>query len=167
MHRDSDAMWRIYSSDKMGIRVSTTIRKLFAGVCDTTVEFAKLKYFIGKLEYEDRSKIEQFIKTTSFGDLAFGGQGDKFARTLCIKRPEFEHEKEVRLLIQDPEHKVHTDVLTLPFAYDSVLSEIVCDPRLDSATFDRLKKDFFGLGCSLPIGQSDLYKIDEMTIRLE
>jgi len=142
MHRDSDAMWRIYSSDKMGIRVSTTIRKLFAAVCDTTDNFAKHKYFIGKVEYKDRSKIEQFIKTTSFRDLAFGGQSDKFAQTLCIKRPEFEHEKEVRLLIQDVEHKVHADVLTIPFAYDSVLSEVVCDPRLDSATFDRLKNEF-------------------------
>jgi hypothetical protein len=113
LHRDSDAMWRIYSHDKEGIRVSTTIRRLFSEVCDTKDEFAKLKYFIGAVRYQERAEIEEFIKTTSFMDLALGGQADKFAQTLCIKRLEFSHEKEVRLLIQDIDHN-HGVALNVP-----------------------------------------------------
>lgn len=164
MDRDSDAMWRIYSHDKGGIRVSTTIRRLFSAVCDTKDEFAKLKFFIGAVEYKGRQQIERFIRDTSFWDLAHGGLADKFARTLCIKRLEFSHEKEVRLLIQDVDHK-HGDVLNVPFNYE-VLDDAVCDPRLEPAEFERVKNELGGLGCTLPITQSDLYKIDAMTISL-
>jgi hypothetical protein len=165
MHRDSDAMWRIYSHDKGAIRVSTTIRQLFAAVCDTTDEYARLEYFIGVVEYKERAEIERFIKDISFMDLAYGGQADKFAHTLCIKRLEFSHEKEVRLLIQDLNH-THSDVLNVPFDYEAVLNDAVCDPRLEPSEFERVKNELVGLGCTLPITQSDLYKIEEMTIRL-
>ena len=39
--------------------------------------------------------------------------------------------------------------------------------RGDIATFDSLKMELLDLGCSLPINQSDLYKMDEITIRLD
>jgi hypothetical protein len=166
MHRDSDAMWRIYSWNKRGVRVSTTIRKLFTAVCDLNDEFARLKYFIGRVEYQERAEIERFLRATSFTDVSLGGQADGFASTLCVKRLEFAHEKELRVLIQDVEHKESGDVLNIPFAYGRVLNDAALDPRLDLATFDTLKRELLDLGCSLPIKQSDLYKMDEITIRL-
>ena len=96
-------MWRIYSHNKCGVRVATTIKKLFSNFYDNTDKFASLKYLIGSVEYIDRVKIEEFLANTTFTALMLGGQPHKFAKTLCIKRPEFSHEKEVRLIFQDTE----------------------------------------------------------------
>jgi hypothetical protein len=167
MHRDSDAMWRIYSKEKDGVRVSTTIRKLFQAICDTSDQFVKLKFFIGQVQYHERSEIEEFLRNISFSDLAFGGQNNKFASTLCIKRPEFEHEKELRVLIHDADQSTTGDVLIIRFEYDAALDDAVFDPRLSDAEFQKLKKEVEGLGCSLPISQSDLYRMNEVIIPLE
>lgn len=164
---DSDAMWRIYSPCKDGVRISTTIGRLFSAIYDTNDKFAQLKYFIGVVEYKTRKEIEEFIRRTSFMDLALGGQADKFALTLCVKRPEFSHEKEVRLLINDVEAENHGDVLSIAFDYEKLLVDVALDPRLEGPRFEGLRSELISLGCSLPIAQSDLYKIDDMMIALE
>jgi hypothetical protein len=166
--RDSDAMWRIYSHNKDGLRISTTIRRLFSAIYDDKEKFATLMYFIGEVEYAERREIEDFIRRTPFTALSFGAQAAPFARTLCIKRPEFGHEDEVRLLIHDAENKNPGDVSIVPFDHTKVLDHAVAlDPRLDAAQFKAAKDDLEKAGCTLRITQSDLYKIDEMTIDLE
>jgi len=165
--RDSDAMWRIYSPCKDGARARTTIRKLFDSFYDQTDDYARLRYFVGAVGYEDRASIENFLMTTSFQDLAFGGMPHNFARTLCIKRPEFEHEREVRLLYQDIDPKCGAGGLAFfPFAYQSILEEIALDPRLLPADFSAAETQLRSLGCTLPIAQSDLYQFAPVTIRL-
>ena len=72
--RDSDAMWRIYSHNKDGLRVSTTIRRLFSAIYDDKEKFATLMYFIGEVEYAERREIEDFIRRTPFTALSFGAQ---------------------------------------------------------------------------------------------
>ena len=49
--KESDALWRIYSPAKDGVRVSTTIRKLFSYIWDEKDPFSRLRYFIGKVCY--------------------------------------------------------------------------------------------------------------------
>jgi hypothetical protein len=167
-NRDSDAMWRIYSRDKDGVRVSTSIERLFSAIYDDKNEFATLKYFIGEVQYEDRKDIEDFLRRTPFMSLAFGGQAAPFARTLCIKRPEFSHEAEVRLLVEHLESTDPGPVLNVPFDYAKVLDhEVALDPRLEAAQFEGFRKELVDARCTLQITQSDLYKIDEMTIDLE
>jgi hypothetical protein len=93
------------TTTKDGLRVSTTIRRLFSAIYDDKEKFATLMYFIGEVEYAERPEIEDFIRRTPFTALSLGGQAAPFAHTLCIKRPEFAHEDEVRLLIHDAEDK--------------------------------------------------------------
>jgi hypothetical protein len=78
-NRDGDAMWRIYSPNKDGPRVATTIKRLFSEIYDVKEVFATLKYFIGEVQYEDRRQIEDFLRRTPFVSLAFGGR----AAPLC------------------------------------------------------------------------------------
>jgi hypothetical protein len=61
------------------------------------------------------------------------------------------------------------DRLNLPFDYATKVldDEIALDPRLEPAQFEAVKKELLGAGCTLQITQSDLYRIDEMTIDLE
>src|SRR5438067_994323 len=39
LNRDSDAMWRIYSPDKTGVRVSSTLRKLLSALYNPSDPF--------------------------------------------------------------------------------------------------------------------------------
>jgi hypothetical protein len=165
-YKDSDAMWRIYSPNKDGVRVSTTIRKLFNAVYDRSDKDARRKYFIGEVQYKEREEIEDFLNNTSFIDISFGGKSDNFARILCIKRLEFQHENEVRILINDNNSIGSDRVLLLDFDYASVFEDVALDPRFESTSFDSAKKLLTDAGCRLPISQSQLYKIDLKPIRL-
>lgn len=174
-NRDSDAMWRIYSkfsnNDKcdceVGVRVGTTISKLFSDFYDCSDKFAALKFFIGEVHYKSKVDIEHFLMNNSFTSLTSGGQPQSIAETLCIKRREFEHENEVRLLFADTE-KQYSDKNFINFAFDvGIINDIALDPRLPLERFEKIKLDLTNIGFNfVPIEQSDLYKIGSYTIQL-
>ena len=167
-NKESDALWRIYSHQKDGIRVSTTIRKLFSSFWNEEDVFSGLKYFIGKVSYHPRCKIESFMRNISFEDIAIGGQNNGFAELLCIKRPEFSHEKEVRVLINDiGDNKIGKNgCYRQPFDYTKVFNDICLDPRLDKNCYIKIRDKFRSMGCPIPITQSELYKVSCEPIRL-
>lgn len=168
MNKDSDAMWRIYSAEKTGVRVETTVRSLFSDFYNSSDNFAQLKYLIGSVEYKTTGEILSFLTETSLTDLMHGGQPHEFAKTLLIKRPEFSHENEVRLLFHDADNRYRQngDVAEFPFSWDTVLTEVVLDPRLNETDFQLKKQKLISLGCTLPITQSELYKFTPSEIRL-
>lgn len=164
---ESDAMWRIYSPDKQGIKVKTTVNKLFETIYRNNDPFSNLKYFIGKVKYETREEIENFLTSTSFRDLAIGGQSRNFARTLCIKRPEFEHEDEIRILFYDSEKENEQhDYVLFDFDFNYVIDEVVIDPRVSESEYSLLEKEIKSSGYKSNISQSQLYKISPSIIQL-
>lgn len=164
---DSDALWRIYSSKKDGIRVMTTVRKLFSLIWNETDDFKSLNYFIGAVEYKDRNEIEEFMNNTSFWDIALGGQNDGFAKLLCMKRNEFNHENEVRLLIHDNNKHGKDGCFEVDIEYQNIFDEICLDPRLEDSEFANLKTEIEPLAGSIPITQSGLYKVSFKPIKLQ
>jgi len=165
--KESDALWRIYSPQKDGVRVSTTIEKLFSCIWDDKDEYRSLKYFIGKVSYTSRSDIENFMENTPFEYIASGGNNDKFARLLCVKREEFSHEEEIRILVSDSDKKGKNGCYRIPFDYQNILEDVCLDPRLSVDAYSALKNDFEKMGCKLPITQSELYKVSFKPIRLQ
>jgi len=99
---DTDAMWRIYSSDGIdddaGIQVEASLRSLFGNLWEVNASNPELCVFLGKVAYHEKSEIEQLMQQLSLLDLTNGGQGTGFAKLLCIKRTAFSHESETRLL---------------------------------------------------------------------
>jgi len=164
---ESDAMWRIYSHNKSGVKVKTTIRKLFSSIYDQKDDYRGLRYFIGKVEYQSREKIEDFLSNTSFSDLAFGGQSYKFADTFLTKRLEFSHEEEIRILFHDTEKMYNgKKVAHFDFPYETLLDEVIVDPRMSMSEYEATKVEFQKHGCNLNITQSELYKVNVQTIKL-
>jgi hypothetical protein len=163
---DTDAMWRIYSHDKDGIKVRTTVEKLFASFYDSSDHFASLKYFCGKVDYLTEAAITQFTGNITFQDVALGGRADKFARLLC-KREAFNHENEVRLLFQDLDPRRGVNGVTqFNFDVHMVCDEVVLDPRLTDQAAAALEAKIIAAGCTLPISRSNLYRSPSFTIRL-
>jgi len=163
MNADSDALWRIYSPNKDGVRVSTTVGHLFDAIYDENDEFASLNYFIGMVRYYERAEIEKLLNEVSFFDMTGGGP-IQFAALLCVKRPEFEHEKEVRILIRDD--KTCFDIREIELDPFALFDELVLDPRLNSDAFECQTKQLRAVGWTKAINQSDLYKIELKTIPL-
>lgn len=157
--KDSDALWRIYSSKKDGIRVTTTIHKLFSHVWDEKDKFKSLNYFIGSVVYKERSEIENFMRDTSFWEIAQGGQNNGFAELLCMKRKEFIHENEVRLLVHDNNKHGKNGCYEVDIEYQDIFEDICLDPRLEDSEFENLKTKIEKYSGSIPITQSDLYKV--------
>jgi hypothetical protein len=89
---ESDALWRIYSPDGMGVRISVNLDNLLSEVKrnDLDISHGNVIYCLP----EDAQEQIAFIKHESL---------DAFYSKCCLhKRPEFMHEKEYRLLIRTP-----------------------------------------------------------------
>ena len=171
--RESDAMWRIYSPQKRGIRIMTSVRKLSEYLWDARDRFSKNKYFIGKVEYEPKNEIEAFLSNTSFREITLGGQNDGVAKTLLTKREEFRHEQEVRLLAcnvdpNDFQHNRTVDESTyhIPVEPQKLIDEITIDPRCSDQEFDQMKSQIEALGYTGELNLSGLYRVTLPTMRV-
>lgn len=165
--RDNDAMWNRYSIEKTGVRISTTVRKLFEHLWDDADSYVGLRYFCGKVNYVDQREIESFLRYASFSEVAAGAQNDNFAKLLCVKRLGFQHEHEVRLLMNDVgEDSEMGDLYRLKLPINNVINEICFDPRLDERTFQDRKAEIERMGCTLPITQSEFYKQPSIELKM-
>ena len=165
--KESDALWRIYSPCKNGVRVSTTVRKLFDSIYNQKEDLPFLRYFIGNVSYIPQKEIEDFLNGCSFGDIVAGGSNNNIAELLCIKRPEFNYEEEVRILVNDINGNIGNEVLyRIPFKIENVFDDVCLDPRFNDSEYKARKKEIEDLGCNLSISQSQLYKFNIPTIKL-
>ena len=103
LHRETDAMWRIYSAAAKGVRVSSTPRKLLRALQDHDPQFATSHCFIGRVTYQTKAEILR-----SLGNLrVLADAGPAIAESLLFKRNEFRHEREVRLIYYNSRHVGH------------------------------------------------------------
>lgn len=158
LNEDSDAMWRIYSRDKEGVRIKTSIIKMIKAL-DQARGMLFVGAYFGKVEYKDKNSIlkwmEQKLKE---------GSGELFKAltdSLFIKRFEFVHENEVRFIINnvksesyDNIYDDHIDLKVDPFDF---IEEIALDPRIGEEDFKDLKFLLSTIAKDIPIHKSDLY----------
>lgn len=170
LHKETDAMWRIYSPEPKklpGVKVCTTIRKIFENLKAVGSAAPFLQFFIGKVDYLNEQKIHEQMAMANLTNATMDGRGASFAKALCIKRTEFDHEAEVRLLFQDINPKRGTNgVFKFDLDANKIFTELVLDPRLSKSHVEALKKRLWTLGCKLPIEQSSLYQVPEFVIEI-
>jgi hypothetical protein len=164
---ESDAMWRIYSHRKDGVRLGTTVRKLFNSFYDANDPYASLKFFIGKVQYVNQDDVSQFAHNIQFADVAFGAGNQNFASLLLIKRLEFQHENEVRLLYCDAEGKqANQKIVRFGLSSNSIIDSIVFDPRLEFNKFAFRSEKFANAGFKGNITRSKLYEAPKLVINI-
>ncbi len=151
LHKETDAMWRIYSPDNQGVKVKTTIRKLLTALQSQSGEFAKVHCFIGEVEYLSQKDLVSKLKNINL--LHTSGAG--IAESLIYKRIEFKHEKEVRLLYTDKSDRIHQFQIDPYNLYD----EIVFDPRINKYIFDSYRNSLKTKGYKKSIRQSVMYQV--------
>ncbi len=175
---ESDALWRIYSPNKDGFRVRTTIRKIFDAFYDIKHQWAMLSFFIGRIEYESEAEIKKFFEDPdNLEQFIFDKTGNGQVETLLIKRLEFKHENELRLIFSAHKDWFDTTQKSYEFPIDinHHFEEILADPRMDdpkSTTdinptyFADSVREIRALGYTNPITKSELYKIPNLNLRL-
>lgn len=144
---ESDALWRIYSEDKRGVRVATTLGKLLRALwdgCGGSDSVKSLRCFLGKVNYHTEADFQ-----TRFGDGAhmlsgiLDGSGRAPVESLLMKREAFSHENEVRLIYQETETSVdHGNFWSFPVDPAALLDELCFDPRLPDECFEVLRQSF-------------------------
>jgi hypothetical protein len=162
---ESDAMWRIYSKDKRGVRLSSTIKKLFTSFYHHYF-FGPLACWIGQVEYLDRDDILKLYHSTDLTELAIRKDLPTIVKTFLVKRRAFEHEREVRLLFLESGKRIGPDKPGFRLKPNEILDDVLLDPRQDAAGCSAMEAELRQAGCSLSIERSDLYDPPTGHVRL-
>lgn len=162
LHRASDAMWRIYSSDGNGIRIKTTVRKLLSSLYHGNIYKADRSCIIGKVEYLSEKKLSKFAN-----NLYVDGRLSKenLFRSLLVKRLAFRHEREIRLLYFDLEKNLKGNFFSFNVDPHELVDQIMIGPWSTYKEFKSIKREILDKTrfCG-PIKRSLLYSAPEECI---
>ena len=158
----SDAMWRLYSPSKDGVRIKVSSEKLFnALIRNVPVESKHCCYF-GNVVYKRTQELYK-IQKKLLDECAYVKEPANIVKTLLYKRTAFKHESEIRLIFH-PDHD-YGDTFEFNINPTELIQTLVFDPRMEEKDFLDYKKkllDEFELFSSrkIPenhINQSTLY----------
>lgn len=157
---ESDAMWRIYSN-KSGIKIKTNAKKLFSTIFLDEECYAKS--WFGVVNYNTMEDIwlkisNKIPKPSDIVDIFC----NIFPETEFMKRKEFEHEKEFRVIfmLDSKQTKKFSFIKRLAFSIDidDFIEEYCLDPRLNDTEYENQKELLIKLGADKrKIKKSNLY----------
>ncbi|MBI5557669.1 MAG: DUF2971 domain-containing protein [Deltaproteobacteria bacterium] len=154
LRRETDAMWRIYSPDKQGAKVKTTPRKLLDALKKHDPEYWQVRCFIGKVEYVKQKKLRSSLEEIRLLD----SNGSGIPKSLLLKRREFQHEKEVRL-IYCPASESSCDIHPFKISPNELFEEVIFDPRMDKELVNAYTLAIKEKKYQNPVAQSKLYQL--------
>ena len=156
-------MWRIYSPNKKGVRIKTTIGKMIL-VLDQTRSTIGIGPIFGLVKYVNQQYIVNYLR-----EIERGGSGKYFELlhdSLFYKRTEFAHENEVRFIIISSK-PIPIDYIYLKVSPSSFIDEIALDPRLDCEEMNLYKNELQSINSNIPITQSNLYAFTPIQLNME
>lgn len=152
-HHETDAMWRIYSHDKDGIRVSTTPKKLLTALQNAYPTFSNIRCFIGRVSYLKRDQLLEKLESINLLD----PNGSGIAESLLYKRTQFKHENEVRLIYSGEDDACVSDIFQFEIDPIGLLDGLAFDPRMEENLRQAYKLAIRKKGCTTRIVRSTLY----------
>lgn len=153
LHRETDAMWRIYSANKDGVRIASTPRKLLTALEKSSTRYPKVSCFIGRVTY--LSKADLLKKLGDINLLRTDGSG--IAESLLYKRREFAHEREIRLIYSGEDGKCLSDIYPFAISPNDVFEKLTFDPRMDPELRKAYRLAFEEKGYTGKVTTSTLY----------
>lgn len=125
----SDAMWRIYSPNNLGVRLGTT-RPLLRTVLSEAQKVHGIRFKIQNVKYMYQEELEFALRDVATA-LNAKYTVQKAIEPLFMKRNAFHHEYEVRAVVYDREPQA-TDSgkgVVIPVAAKTLIRSIWIDPR--------------------------------------
>ena len=155
---ESDAMWRIYSPSMDTIRIKTTVEKLYDALYQNDHNMADT--YIGLVRYERQTDIDRNVQSLS--PIDSGVFLKEVVKGAFVKRMEFEHEKEVRIvrMLDSQQTLLSGAFLHFPIPADFI-EEFCIDPRADDAMVANLTNQLTSIGIPASmICKSQLYQFN-------
>ena len=159
--RESDAMWRIYSPEKNGVRITTTPRKLLKALTSCS-DNPKNQCYIGKVKYLTTIKLKEILEKDG-SKLIFENSGIGLAKSLLFKRTPFKHENEIRLIFNSL-GKFESEIMKFEIEPLDLIDDIVFDPRIEYSKYKEYKKRLRLMNFEKRIVKSNLYQIPNLKI---
>jgi hypothetical protein len=131
--KDSDALWRKYSSDEPRVRIKTTVQKLMDVVCASGERDMCLSY-LGFVEYKKKDELRTWLeeKQPINSPLDFQQIGKE---SLFMKRDLFEYENEFRVIFNGDNSDSELKAYKIDVA--DFIDEIVFDPRITADHYEK------------------------------
>ncbi|MCV4267289.1 DUF2971 domain-containing protein [Pseudomonas capsici] len=125
----SDAMWRIYSKNGMGVRISTSPAKLRTTIKESTRAHG-LKYRLKPVKYKSQLTLRNEAKKIE-ADLKECYTVPRAVDMLYMKRDAFRHETEWRATIYSAseDRKIQKSGITISVDPHYLIDNILLDPR--------------------------------------
>jgi hypothetical protein len=163
----SDALWRIYSPDKLSVRIGSTPRLLGTSLDCALAKYPRTKWFIGKVDYLPQKSIVNLASALARLILQ-DESGTAAARSVLLKRRSFAHEDEVRILVIDRHRRSKGGVLKVKIDPHRVLRSVMIDSRAPREILEMYRTHLKGqLGFRGRISKSTLYDLpDRLVIQL-
>lgn len=162
---ETDALWRIYSPNKDGVRVKTTLRKLWNSFANLEDNRCELSYFIGKVQYKSADHII-YPLISNLKSYFVHEDSRALANTLFYKRIEFQHENEIRIIFKNRSTQNYGNLYEHNFDFLDNVEEILFDPRISDEDYETEKKYFTRADSNVAISKSTLYKMPDLRIDL-
>lgn len=162
LQKESDSMWRIYSPDKMSVRISSTVEYLAETMCSEDDTWTIL---MDKVKYKSEDEIQQWLNSCKkLKSLEQFSQ--KLADSFFIKRNAFSAEEEYRIVVKK-ETDNKSSFVCFEVNPEEMISSILVDPRVSEYEFEAIKASLMSFGVdSEKISQSNLYSFNPQVIEL-
>jgi Protein of unknown function (DUF2971) len=153
-HRETDAMWRIYSANKDGVRITSTPRKLFEALQKSDPKNFAHSCFAGRVTY-----LKKLNLIAKFNEIdLFKSDGSGLAESLLYKRREFAHEAEIRLIYCGPDNECTSDLYSFKIDPNDLFERLTFDPRMEPELRTAYKAAFIAKGYTGKVTYSTLYE---------
>ena len=168
--KESDAMWRIYSPEKNGVKIKTTVRKLISDLFDSISIEPEKKAYVGKVDYLTTEQIIKKLQDEKWvHNVMYDPTNKAKAETLLFKRTEFDHENEIRLIYYEAQrHEVgqYPESFAFKFQPNDLIEEIELDPRLTDGEYLAIERKLLTSGYSNRVSKSKLYELPKTHSRI-
>jgi hypothetical protein len=158
----SDAMWRIYSQDKLGVRIRVNL-EAFRGQLIKIASQSNIGFRIARVKYV--SELEYGIRTRKiFLDLQRRVTFARASAHLYLKRRAFNHEVETRIVVCDFDQLPQAKPSSLKIKLDArkLIDSVLVDPRAPDEYVEAYRKYLKDtLTFPGPVKKSQLYRSDE------
>lgn len=163
---ESDALWRIYSSDKKSVKIKSSPSKILKGIISSEdfdyTKFGGIKS--GIVSYHSKDYIKKIFNDVEFIDIVKNAS-EFMIKSLFIKRNEFSHEQEVRIILQytlsnDISQCFGNKIKKFSITPNELIDEVIFDPRCNDSYFHTFRDVIKKYGFVGDVKKSDLYTLD-------
>ena len=149
-NHNTDYGWKVYLKDEIGVQIKTKVSRLYDHFNYLKTDPNLATFQIGKVSYMKWKALKDTYEKSQFNAFLFLMNQSSF-----IKRYEYVHEKEIRLLLRYNNHA--SNVLTLDFDINEISKTIMLDPRLSYSDYELERQKLLTLGYKGKIYRSTLY----------